>query len=80
MKKDEKRTLSSLPQMDSFPDDGVPFGAKLWAVQVIGNASAKQIGFWIHKNMEVPNESIITEAYEGPSYISQAGTNHENLS
>jgi hypothetical protein len=77
-KKDEQRTINTT-QMDLFPDNEIPFLPKLRAVEVNRNASAQKTGFLIHPNMEVPEESIVAEAYHDPSSTHQIYSAMENL-
>ncbi len=77
-KKDEQRIINTT-QMDLFPDNKIPFLPKLRAVEVIGNASAQKTGLGIHPNMEVPEESIVAEAYHDPNSTHQIYSATENL-
>jgi hypothetical protein len=77
-KKDEQRVINTT-QMDLFPDNEIPYLPKLRAVEVIGNASAQKTGLWIHPNMEVPQESIVADAYHDSSSRHQIYSATENL-
>jgi hypothetical protein len=77
-KKDEQRIINTT-QMDMFTDKETPFLPKLRAVEVIPNNPATKVGLRIHTNMEVPEESIITEAYHNPNIGHQAYSALENL-
>ena len=79
LKKEEERTVSSLQQMDLFPENGIPFEPKLRAVQVVSNLPAKQSGLQIHRNMEIPEKSVITDAYWNVSCGPGTHENSENL-
>lgn len=78
LKKSEERAMSS-SQMDLFPRDNILHEAKLRAVDVIANGPAKQKNLHIHRNMEVPKESVITEAYREESLNPKPHSGTENL-
>ncbi len=75
-KKDEERRIHAT-QTSLFPDSEIPCLPKLRAVEVIPNTHATRAGLWIHPNMEVPEESVITEAYHDPG--GQVCSASENL-
>lgn len=77
-KKQEQRIINST-QINLFEENENSFNPMLRAVQVIGNAPAQNIGLWIHPNMEVPQESIVTDAYHEPSANHQIYSAVENL-
>ncbi|MBN1227774.1 MAG: hypothetical protein JXA79_12335 [Deltaproteobacteria bacterium] len=78
MKKNEQKIMSS-QQLRLFPDEEIKFEPKLRAVQVIVNNAASKAGLRIHANMEVPQESVITKAYEETSLTKKVYSNLENL-
>jgi hypothetical protein len=65
-KKEEERRINTT-QTELFPDNEIPCLPKLRAVEVIPNTPATRVGLWIHPNMEVPVESVITKAYHDPN-------------
>jgi hypothetical protein len=73
----ELREMNS-PFASLFPDTEPIFESKLRAVDVIGNEAANDAGLRIHRNMEVPSDSVITEAYESISTIDPLSAD-ENL-
>jgi hypothetical protein len=77
-KKNEERRINAT-QMDLFEDNEIPFLPKLRAVEVIGNIPAQKAGLWIHPNMEVPEESIVTDAYHDPNPARQIYSAVEKL-
>jgi len=78
LKKSEEKELSSNQGL-LFTEGNGQFLPKLRAVDVIVNKPALNIGLCIHKNMEVPQESIIRKAYEESS-PNEIYHNRENLS
>jgi hypothetical protein len=79
LKKNEERATRSLVQMGLFPEDELPFEPKLRAVDVVSNTSAKQANLHIHRNMEVPESSVIAEAYGEISLVRRTYSRRENL-
>jgi len=79
LKKQDERLISS-DQTNLFQTDhDVLSSLKLRAVEVTGNNDAKKVGLCIHRNMEVPLESIITKVFDtAPPNASAIQT--ENLS
>lgn len=77
LKKSEEEDLFS-KQGVLFKEGNDQYYRKLRAVEVIVNKPALKIGLWVHKNMEVPQESVIRTAYEefSPDEIYH---NRENL-
>ena len=78
LKKSEERALKS-GQSGLFPEEQTGFEPKLRAIEVAGNKAASKAGLWIHPNMEVPEESVITEVYEDP-FAEELYSRTENLS
>lgn len=79
LKKQDERLINA-DQTNLFQNDhDVLSSLKLRAVEVSSNEDAKKIGLWIHRNMEVPLESIITKVFDtAPPNVSTIQT--ENLS
>ncbi len=77
-KKGEQRSINSA-QINLFEDNKIPFLPKLRAKEVIANFPAQKTGLWIHPNMEVPEESIVTEAYSHLNSKHQVYSATENL-
>jgi len=79
LKKSEERTLNS-PQTRLFPERRLQFEPKLRALEVIGSEKVSDVGLRIHKNMEVPSNSVISEAYEDSANAGGTYSGYENLS
>lgn len=77
MKKQEMRSINFC-QEELFADANkiIP---KLRATDVIGNTAATKSGLWIYRNIEVPKDSIITEAYNDDISSGISLFNIENL-
>ena len=75
----EEKILNS-PQARLFPERRLQFEPKLRALEVIGNEKASDVGLRIHKNMEVPSSSVISEAYEDLANAAGTYSGSENLS
>ena len=78
-KKEEENVLNS-PQIRLFHGRKTRFKPKLRAIEVIGNDAASKTCLRIHRNMEVPQNSIIAEAYEDMFGTGQVYCRLENLS
>lgn len=78
-KKDEERLLNS-KQMSLFSDKDLNIEPKLRALEVLSSQEARDNGLRIHKNMLVPERSIIFRAYEDSINSGQTFTECENLS
>ena len=78
-KKDEERLINS-KQIGLFPDKTLKIEPKLRALEVLSGQVAIDAGLRIHKNMRVPERSIIFKAYEDFTNSSQTYEEYENLS
>lgn len=78
-KRDEERLLNS-GQLDLFPEQKQKIIPKLRAVEVSGTQKAQSIGFRIHRNMQVPEKSVIYKMFENPELFGETTTEYENLS
>lgn len=78
-KKDEERLLNS-GQLDLSSDRQQKIKPKLRALEVSGTPKAKDIDFRIHRNMRVPEKSIIYKIFENPELFEETTTEYENLS
>lgn len=63
LKKDEERIVNS-QQRGLFPAQEFQIEPKLRALEVIASGKALDIDFRIHRNMQVPVESVIHETFE----------------
>ncbi len=66
LKKQQERSIKAR-QVELFPEDQDLSSLKLRAVEVTGNTEVAKSALWIHRNMEVPQESIITEVFDNAS-------------
>ena len=78
-KKDEERLLHS-KQMGLFADKDLKIEPKLRALEVLSSQVAIDAGLHMHKNMRVPERSIIFKAYEDLTSSDQTYEECENLS
>lgn len=78
-KKSEERLVNSR-QMGLFANKDLKIEPKLRALEVMPSKVATDTGLRIHKNMRVPEKSIIFKAHEELTNLGQTYTECENLS
>jgi len=71
LKKQDERLINADQENLFRNDHDVLSSLKLRAVEATGNENAKKVGLWIHRNMEIPNDSIITKVFNtAPANVS----------
>jgi hypothetical protein len=79
LKKKEQRTAEVFIEMGLYSENETPFERKLRAIQVAGNDLAKKLNLQIHRNMEVPDKSVISTVYNHESLDGESLVGQENL-
>jgi hypothetical protein len=71
-KREEERRLAS-PQMSLFPELDCPPQPKLRVTGTAWSPAGAELGVRFHQNMQVPESSIVTQAFHDPAGLPHAG-------